>query len=645
MKQIKLLKIKYHNFKGLRDFELEPNGQNISVLGQNATGKTTLFDGFMWLLFGKNSDEIKKFEVKPLDDKGNEMLGLEPRVEATLEIDDKPLTLKRELLEVWSKPKGKLDAERKPDKTSLYIDEVPKKVNEFNTFIDSIIDDDNFKLLTNPFAFNNLHWTKRREILTGLIQDVSDDDVIKNNPKLSDLTKILGDHSVDDQREIIQSQKKKIKQDINGIPARVDEATRAIPETSSTSEDVLKEIYQEYEKSFRDAQSLVNATRHSSVDDDLKQKRRQIVAEQTDARSKFIQTKQLSLSTLMNDVTDQQQVVNRLTQQRFELDTKTHQLKTEIDELGNKRESLLSDYHQETETTFDDHQLTCPTCSQDLPANQVDKLREQFNTKHSALLDDLLVRGKATAADLKTAAAQLNDTETQFNAADKALRTAKVRLDEINSELNFQKSQQGQFEDSADAKLFQQRLDEIDQQIAAGSQGVSASVVAAEEKANSIKREMDKAQSELAKFDQVRNQQKRIEELKQDEIKMKQKFQELERQSWLLDEFTRTKVQLMEKEINDKFKLVSFKLFRNLKSGDLEEICETLVGGVPFSTDLNNAARINGGLDIINTLSEFYGISAPIFIDNAESVNSVAMTDSQQIALVVSTDKKMKVVA
>ena len=89
----------------------------------------------------------------------------------------------------------------------------------------------------------------------------------------------------------------------------------------------------------------------------------------------------------------------------------------------------------------------------------------------------------------------------------------------------------------------------------------------------------------------------------------------MDEQLYLTDEFTKTKVNLLESSINSKFKMARFKMFEVQINGGIKECCETVYEGVPYS-DLNNAARINIGLDIINTLSEHYNFSAPIFVDN-----------------------------
>ena len=65
--------------------------------------------------------------------------------------------------------------------------------------------------------------------------------------------------------------------------------------------------------------------------------------------------------------------------------------------------------------------------------------------------------------------------------------------------------------------------------------------------------------------------------------------------------------------------------------------------GVPYQA-LNNGAKINVGIDIINTLSLAYGVRVPLFIDNAESVTRLEETETQTIRLVVSEqDKELRI--
>ncbi|NLL89347.1 MAG: hypothetical protein GX228_10610, partial [Firmicutes bacterium] len=146
-----------------------------------------------------------------------------------------------------------------------------------------------------------------------------------------------------------------------------------------------------------------------------------------------------------------------------------------------------------------------------------------------------------------------------------------------------------------------------------------------------------------ARFEARESGLKRIEELKAEERKLAAEYEELERQLYLTEEFIRTKVRLLEEKINSKFKLARFKLFNTLVNGGIEECCETTFQGIPYS-NLNNGARLNIGLDIINTLAEHYGFEAPIFVDNAEAVTQLIPTTGQQIRLIVSAqDKKLRI--
>ncbi|MHC8425130.1 hypothetical protein ACUZ22_02350 [Bacillus velezensis] len=133
-------------------------------------------------------------------------------------------------------------------------------------------------------------------------------------------------------------------------------------------------------------------------------------------------------------------------------------------------------------------------------------------------------------------------------------------------------------------------------------------------------------------------------QLEEEQKGLAEEYEGLQHQLYLTEEFVRTKVDLLEEKINNKFKFARFKLFKSQINGGLEETCETLYEGIPYSSGLNNAARINVGLDIINTLNEHYGISAPIFVDNSEAVTKLIDTNSQILSLIVSEkDKQLRI--
>ena len=136
----------------------------------------------------------------------------------------------------------------------------------------------------------------------------------------------------------------------------------------------------------------------------------------------------------------------------------------------------------------------------------------------------------------------------------------------------------------------------------------------------------------------------RIAELQAEQKEIGQKVADQEQMLYLLEEFIRFKLDKVSESINSHFKTVNFKLFEMQLNGGMKDCCECTVNGVPYST-LNSGHRIVAGIDIICSLSELYGVSVPIFVDNAESLNefNVPDMDTQLILLSVSADKQLTV--
>ena len=638
--KIKLISLTIHNFKGLKDFDFDPEGENINVLGQNASGKTTIFDAFTWLLFGKSSDGSTKFNAKPLDSNGQEILGAEPLVEAVLDIDGKSLTLRRELKESWVQPKGSIERVRKSDVTVLMVDSVPKKVGEYKDFISSLLPEDQFRLLTDPAAFNRLDWQKRRDILLTLVPGVSDDEVIASDKKLADLTSILDNQSVDDRKKAIKYQRSEIKKKIDGIPARIDEAERAKPELSSSSLDELHEMQATYKATIADLQAQIQTAKTANTDLEKETKIQEIQLQIAKKRTAYQTAVNMQLEDLRTDVDNQQTSVRKLQYQSEEAGYQYGQLMLQLENQENTKSDLLKKYHIQKALTFDEGTTICPTCHQTLPEEQIEDLRKGFNQRKAERLTQLVAEGKAAASKIEELKAQVTSVKAADTlAANKANEAAK-RLDELQTEFKRQKADVVPFEQTKDYAELAAEIAKLQADDQPQDDGKLAEL---ETKLQSNQTGLAGVEAEISKYAQVQTQDARIAQLKQDEADLKAQAQELDRQDFLIQHFVRVKVEKLEDQINSLFSIVKFKLFDVQKNGDLADTAEATVDGVPYSTDLNTGAKINAGLDILNVLSEHYGTIAPIFIDNAETVNKIMPTEAQQIRLVVTEDKKMKV--
>ena len=183
---MKLLSLKLSNFQGIKEFHLEPNGEDITVLGANATGKTTLFNSFTYLLFGKDSLGASSFEIKNLDAAGNAEHGLNHEVEAVLLNGlNQKITLRKVYKESWVKKRGSAEKVLTGHTIDYFLNGVPTKAGEYSSAIAQMADEQLFKLLTNPKYFNEqLHWQKRREVLLDVCGNISDSDVIASDPHL-----------------------------------------------------------------------------------------------------------------------------------------------------------------------------------------------------------------------------------------------------------------------------------------------------------------------------------------------------------------------------------------------------------------------------------------------------------------------------
>lgn len=106
MKTVIIKEIRLLNFKGLRNLTVEFDPALTEIYGRNGIGKTSIFDGFTWLLFGKNSEDRKQFGIKTYDEAGNIIPKLPHEVSAVLLVDGEVVTLCRRFNEKWTKKRG-----------------------------------------------------------------------------------------------------------------------------------------------------------------------------------------------------------------------------------------------------------------------------------------------------------------------------------------------------------------------------------------------------------------------------------------------------------------------------------------------------------------------------------------------------------
>lgn len=641
---ISLNSLTLKNFKGIKDLTINFE-ENTNIYGDNGTGKTTIFDSFMWLLFDKDSSDRKDFEIKTLD-KNNEVIhGLDHQVTGSLNVDGKEVVLTKIYKEKWTKRRGEAERQLTGHEALYYIDEVPVKKGEYQDKINSFINENLFKLLSNPLYFStNMKWQDRRSVLLEIIGDVTTDRVINYKTDLRPLKKLLADKDIDTLKKTVAARKKKLNDDIKSIPYRIDECHNSIKEIDFKALEFRKKGIQSGISSIDE--QLIDS---SKVNEEILKEKDKLFQFKSQLKDIEFKAKNDSDKPLKEMNSNLYTVKSQLQETNYKiksLESKRDNTLNQITSLKKDMEELRVNWTKENERTleFDEKLGICPTCQRPLEEHDIDAkkhaMEENFNFTKSNKLKTISEKGmakKKQVDELETLASSLTEEIIPLNE-----KVAELESNQLELESNIKDFVPSlNLESNEEYQSLLSQIQELENKL---SQPTEANSQIAELKAKKVEleKELDEVNSQLAYKEQNETLKERIQKLQDEEKKLAQQIAELEGQEFLCEEFIKTKVELLESSINSKFKFVRFKLFDTQVNGGLVETCEALINGVPFN-NANTASQINAGLDIINALSEHYKVSAPIFIDNRESVNKIIECNSQVINLIVSSDKTLQV--
>ena len=632
---MKLTKLELLNFKGLKSFAINLNG-DVVIRGDNATGKTTVFDSVCWLLFGKDSLDRADFEIKTLDG-GEPIHKVNHEVTGTFTLDEGgAVELKRVYREKYSSPRGG-DVTLTGHTTDYFVDGVPKKEKEYKEIVNTLIDESIFKLITNPLYFNETYsWQNRRKLLLEMCGDIDDISVINSRDDLRRLAELLEGRTVDDHRKVVAAKKTAINKELDMIPIRIDEAVRNKPETVSDKAKLIRDIQtldagiDEIEKQKAIIQNGFSSAERESKIRDIK---RQIAAQQSEILSDYHKQKQrlrceyeASLTKLKMIEVDRDRCVDR-----------RDELNKEIERESKRIATLQSEFDAFNAQQF--NKESCPTCGQQLPADKQEKLEAEFNANKSKKLEgwkgliDSAAKLKENYEEQQKTMVMKADGLIDEIALQSKERDIKHEEYEACSEPNVE-------DDPTYTDLKTQLfLLEIEEEPGADTEELSR----LDDELSSLKSKKVNLETELNKFKLIDDIENRVIELENQQQKLVTEKNELDEASYLMDEFVKAKVNMLEESINARFKLARFKMFNVMLNGNVEECCETTYKGVPYRS-MNNAARINVGLDIINALTSYFKVNAPVFIDNAEAVTDFIPVNSQTIKLIVDESEPQLVV-
>ncbi|GEM04129.1 hypothetical protein HMI01_11170 [Halolactibacillus miurensis] len=649
MKEIKLINLKLTNFKGVRSFELNADGQDIEVFGENGTGKTTLFDAFVWLLFDKDSQNQKDFGIKTLVD-GETQHNLNHEVEATLSIDGVDLTLKKVYAEKWTRKRGSATAEHTGHTTDHFVNGVPCNKTEFTKKIAEIVSEDVFKLLTSPSYFNEqLHWTKRRDLLLEIAGDISNEDVIAESDNLVSLTALLENYSIDDLKKMIASKRKEINKQLDDIPIRIDEIHRNKADVGSLPKDEVNARILELDGLIETKTDNLNDLKNGSEVNNIKKELSDIELKLSQVENQHEQDNLADVYKLKSRSQEEQSNLSILKSKATNEMQRATDTEYNINVIKDDMAKLRAEWSDiNAKELQHEDKCECPTCKQPLPQDQVEEAREKaesdFNTWKSTELESIQKQGVSNKERVATLEKELESINKNVDKIKSQIEDKEKVVAKLEKELADKQEKATPIEENEEYQKLIATKSELNDKISRINESVDKEVAKAKEEIEAFRKERNSYQAEILKFEQRERDIKRIAELEAEQKELAKAFEEQEALLFATEEFIRTKVELLEDKINSKFKHARFKLFDEQINGGLQETCVTLFDGVPYDKGLNNAAKINVGLDVIDTLSEHYGVRAVIFVDNAEAVTKLLDIDSQIISLVVSDrDKTLRI--
>jgi len=646
---MKIKSLRLENFQGIPRAEFSFEGLNASIYGDNATGKTTVFNAVTWLLFDKASTGAKNFTPKTKGADGD-LHNLDHSAEATFIMPTGEIaTFRKVYHEVWKKKRGSSAEEFDGHTVDYYIDGVPMKEKQYTETLQNYCGGiERMKILTMPDYFAEvLPWDERRKILIDLCGDVTDADVISSSDALKDIDNYLRKpgtadqfYSVEEYKKIASVRKGEINKQLQALPGRIDEARRAVLEADGLT---FPQIQERIEKLAKQRQQLMEhragLLNSGTAVTEAKKKTAEAEAALNEARNAYLSSSGNANAEIIEEISNLQTLLGKSKNQAAELRQQASEFRRAADRMTDQRQALLRDYAETQALMWDEAQETCPACGQRLPADRIDELKNAFNQHRSDRLMAINERGQAECSSsmIEDAIAQAEKAESIAEANDTEVKLTQERIKALNDRL----SEQPKFELTEEYFTLSKNvtLARMAEKEAKEVGAPDTSVI--DQQILDLGNALEEDRQIKARIEQAEAQQRRIAELEDQEKQMGAEYETLEYGIWLCDEFTKAKVKMLTSRIDGKFENVRFRLFQEQLNGGVKDDCEVLIPGdggrlVPYSF-ANNAARINAGLEIIGALSAHWKMEMPVFIDNAESVTHLTRNPfTQTIRLVVS---------
>lgn len=667
--KVEVKKILLENYKKFpsKSVDLFPRTE---ISGRNREGKSTLQDAYLDVLTGKMANGTEPTSIRRKEN-GVEVPKVDVIRELTLAIDGKEKVIRKITKQKWRKPRGQSEEVFDGNETSYEIDGFPAKSKDYTEFIQSIAEPSTLLMCSNPKPFLDTLQKSTAESRK-VLEKMSGFDIaqfMEENPQYAHVEEITKGHSVEDTlkklRKELNAQKKKVDAKNTEIAYETNRSVEA--EDTSSLESKKQELNAELSKLEEQERILEDSSKgYDSLSYEirgLKSSRDGLVSKANEwlrARQKFISDTVSELRLKKSEKESNIRIVG------MELDNHIRAAQLAKADLDRARQ----DYPRIKEMECDDSELKaieaetfnasdtiCPTCGQELPEEQISKLKASFEEKKKARIEAQLKVKESFESEKQeklkyvcdlgnSASAKLKKNNEEIKKLQAEISTAQDEVAELTKQIEEEQSKFTELPESVDMANDEEYL------------AVTARIAELEEnlksfedvpgKKQELRMQISNVMKQISNLDAdikiaqaaVAEKEKRVAELNEELRNLGQVQADIEQQIDTVLNFSIQKNKALAEKINPYFKHFQFSFLDYTIEGNPVETCKMICNGVNYFDGLNYSDKILCDIDLLRGLQDLNGLNLPIFVDNSESINTTRLpnTEQQMIVLRVTDD-------
>lgn len=652
MKTIRLLRMELRNFKGVAQAEYD-FGDRTDISGGNGTGKSTIFEAYLWCIFDKNPAGNTP-KVQPLDEHNEIKHQLTTSVRLTLELDGNPLIAERTLKEEWVKPRGTTELVCKGTKSEYAVNEVPMSKAQYNAKLADILPLDKWFILSSIGIIPAMEQKACRAALQAIAPAIDEQTIAQPFPAVTDaLTRGL---NIDELQATTKQTKSRAKTELDSIPAALEAQDRLrVEDDFAAIETRLAEIKTDIAArqaelataGDADASSAEKEREIANLRTDLARLNAQISEYETNAQTAYTTARAKYEQQLQTLAAESQGISQRTLVSQQSAKRYLALIEDEKKRIANLRYQWIAKNAETYEAP--ELQTVCPTCGQPLPGERIAEALAKATQAWNADKVKALQAIQHEAEACKARIADYNTADAQAAERDKAdYDRAQAIADEVketNHALDTLTTPDKALKMCIEYQNALAKKQEVEQQLAQrAATGVNDSEPTAQSRQSeaitqaaiaSLQAEAEDLLRRLAARDtnrRIDEERARLEERQRTLADTVAQAEGVEQQ---ILAYRKAKIMAVENGVSSLFTMVRWKMYEpNVTNDGEKEICQAIIDGIPYDQQ-NRATQVNAAIDIVNGFARAYEVSLPLFVDNAESVTDIIPTNGQRITMTV----------